>query len=48
MLSTCLKSGAVLAMWAAIAAADFQLYRYYEADALIEGLGVSRQCLAAL
>ncbi|GAW27181.1 putative carbohydrate-binding module family 18 protein [Rosellinia necatrix] len=38
----------LLATWASRAAANFEIYRYYDEDALVAGLALSRTCLRAL
>lgn len=38
----------LIAAWVAGTAADFTLYKHYDADALVAGLALSGTCLAAL
>lgn len=38
----------LLVVWAACAKADFEIYRFYDEDALVAGIALSRECLAAL
>ncbi|KAK4033107.1 LysM domain-protein [Parachaetomium inaequale] len=49
MLLSVFRLGAILlGVWANCVAADFELYKFYNADALIAGLALSGTCLAAL
>jgi hypothetical protein len=38
----------LLVTWTTLVAADFELYRFYDAESLIAGLALSSSCLAAL